>query len=154
MDDICPCCGAPTVQAGDPITAAVDVLVLRALELVGKHIVRASDVAKGVPGGKSIRAQRGRARHNELLDSGHTWHDAHVLWAPDAATVDKALSTAWDQVPTLLEDHGCCGLTPDTLTAVLDRYVRDLLLTQEPHSVAELRYRLGAYLGVPVSEVG
>lgn len=142
--DVCDCCGAPTVQAGDPIIAAGAMLALRALELVGKRLVKVE-----------------RARYNQMRDHDRSWSEAHIEWhawyestspsvGPDGALVDAALAVAWDQVPRLLEDHGCCGLTAESLTGVLDRYVRDLLWTQERHNVTELRYRLGAYLGLPV----
>lgn len=131
MDDRCDCCGAVKLQAGDPITAAANVLVLRALELVGKRIVKVE-----------------RSRYARM--DGRPWHEAHLQWQPDESLIDPALAVAWDTVPVLLEDHGCCGLTPESLTAVLDRYVRDLLLCQQGHSVTELRYRLGAYLGLPL----
>lgn len=132
--DVCPCCGAVAVQAGDPITAACDVLVVRALEQVGKRIVKFE-----------------RTRYTRM--DGRPWHEAHLEWQPDDGMVNAVLAVAWDSVPVLLDDHGCCGLTPETLTAVLDRYVRDLLVTQQGHSVTELRYRLGAYLGIPSRDV-
>lgn len=129
--DVCDCCGAPTIQAGDPLTAGADMLVIRALELVGKRIVKVE-----------------RSRYRRM--DGRPWHEAHLEWQPDEQLINAALAVAWDTVPVLVDGHGCCGLTADTLTAVLDRYVRDLLLTQQGHAVVELRYRLGAYAGLPV----
>lgn len=129
-EDTCPCCGAVRVATGDPLVAAADVLVYRALELVGKRLVRVE-----------------RSRYQRM--DGRGWHEAHLLWQADDALVDKALAGAWEAVPAVLTEHGCCGATPEQMTLVLDRYVRDLLATGTGHSVTELRYRLGAYLGVP-----
>lgn len=132
MADVCPCCRQRVEAAGaDPLVAACDMLVLRALELVGKRIVRAD-----------------RSRYARMGDQ--PWHEAHLNWQPDPNTVDRGLAGAWDAVPVLLIEHGCCGLSPDQLVVVLDRYVRDLLAVGAGHAVGELRYRLGAYLGVPM----
>lgn len=117
----------------DPLVAACDVLVLRALELVGKRIARET-----------------RDRHARLRESGRPFHEAHLLWQADETTIDKGLASAWDSCDVILIEHGCCGATPSQVTQILDRYVRDLLLTGTGHAVEELRYRLGAYLGVPV----
>lgn len=130
----CPCCGSAVADAPevpDGIVAACDVLVVRALEVVGKRIVRAD-----------------RSRHRGM--GSRAWHEAHTLWAADPKAVDKGLADAWTTIPAVVGEHGCCGLTPDQLAVVLDRYARDLLATGTPHTTAELRYRLGAYLGVPV----
>lgn len=127
--DTCPCCGA-VWHEGDPLVAACDMLVLRALELVGKRLVRVE-----------------RSRFRDL--GGRPWHQAHTLWTPETSQVEKGLADAWTSVGAVLSEHGCCGLTPHQLTVVLDRYVRDLLTTGQAHDVAELRYRLSAYLGVP-----
>ncbi|MFN2345170.1 MAG: hypothetical protein ABR616_05605 [Dermatophilaceae bacterium] len=118
------------MSTGEPLVAVCDVLVLRALELVGKRIVRFE-----------------RSRYRRM--DGRSWHDAHTLWQADAKAVDGGLADAWDSVGMLLAEHGCCGATPEQLTIVLDRYVRDLVVTQQGHAVDELRYRLAAYLGVP-----
>lgn len=104
-------------------------MVLRALELLGKRIVRAD-----------------RSRHGRM--NGRPWHEAHILWAPDRQMLDRALASAWDLAPWAVQEHGCCGVTVTELTATLDRYVRDLCRAQQGHTVTDLRYRLAAYVGV------
>lgn len=138
MADRCPCCGTLREIAYDPLVAACDVLVLRALELVGKRLVRVE-----------------RARFAEL--AGRPFYEAHRLWPartspdPEAHTraIEKALDGVWGAVSPVLSEHGCCGATPEQVETILDRYVRDLLATGHQHDVDELRFRLGAYLGVP-----
>lgn len=130
MKDTCPCCGA-VWHAGDPLVAACDVLVVRALELVGKRVVRVD-----------------RSRFSRLGDQ--PWHQAHTLWQADPGHVEKGLAEAWYGIDAVLSEHGCCGLNAEQLTVLLDRYVRDLIATQTGHDVSELRWRMSAYLGVPV----
>lgn len=130
-DDVCPCCGTAHVSVGDPLVAVCDVLVLRALELIGKRVVRFE-----------------RSRYQRM--NGRPWHEAHLLWPADRKAVDQGLAEAWDQVAPLLAEHGCCGATPEQVALVLDRYVRDLCAVMQGHSTEELRYRLSAYVGVPV----
>ena len=137
MAATCSCCGQPVSHEADPLVAAADLLVIRALELVGKRIVHTDRRTRGE------RAQR-------LADEGLAWHEAHTLWPADEDVVEKGLAVAWDPVALVLVEHGCCGATPDQITLLLDRYARDLLLTQTPHRVGELRLRLAAYLGVEV----
>ncbi len=133
----CPVCGAysGTTLAQPPALLAVcDVLMVRALETVGKRIVRAD-----------------RSRFNRL--GNRPWHEAHTMWQPDEHMVDKSLQGAWDVVPAMLDAHGCCGVTTRQVVDMLDRYVRDLLVTGRRHNLDDLRYRFEAYLGVgiPVS---
>jgi hypothetical protein len=134
--------------AAESVVAACDVLVLRALELVGKRIGRGADVGKGFTQGRALRRDEGRYRYRRMMEEGRAWHEAHLLWRPDAITIDRGLEHAWDAVPVVLAEHGCCGATPGQLTLILDRYVRDLLLTGTGHAVVELRYRLAPFLGV------
>lgn len=131
MVETCPCCGARSSVA-DPLVAACDVLVRRALELIGKRLQSAE-----------------RSRYSDPRMAGRSVTEAHLVWQPTPAQVDKALASAWGMVPDLVELHGCCGTTPDEVVAVLDRYVRDLVVTMAGHDPDELRYRLAAYLGVP-----
>lgn len=130
-DDTCPCCGITHVSTGEPLVAACDMLVLRALELIGKRVVRFE-----------------RSRYQRM--SGRPWHEAHLLWPPDSKMVEQGLAEAWDAVGWVLTEHGCCGATPEQVTLTLDRYVRDLCSAGQGHSTDELRYRLSAYVGVPV----
>lgn len=128
MTGDCPTCGRP--PEGDVLVAACDVLILRALELVGKRLVRVD-----------------RSRYARLGD--RPWHDAHLVWQADEAMTDRALRDAWTTVPAVVREHGCCDLTPDELRRVLDRYARDLIAAGRGHDVDELRMRLSAYLGLP-----
>jgi hypothetical protein len=128
-DKRCDVCGARDAAA-DPLVAACDVLVLRALERIGNDLLSVE-----------------RSRRGALVDRPR--HEAHLRWQPDPERLDRALGGAWTHVPYLIAEHGCCGLTVDEVTATLDRYVRDLVQTMTGHSVVELRYRMAAYLGVP-----
>lgn len=131
----CPVCGAisGTLLAQPPALLAVcDVLVVQALAAVGKRIVRAE-----------------RARYNQK--GTKPWHMAHTLWQPDTGMTDKALEGAWDVVPAFLDSHGCCGVTSRQVTMMLDKYVRDLLITGTPHDLGELRYRFESYLGIELA---
>lgn len=120
IDDVCPTCQA---HPAAPLTAAADVLVLRALERIANHL---------------LRADRSRYR----LLGGRPRHEAHVLWQPDPAAVDQALGGAWQHVGPVLDQHGPVGADVDEVRAILDRYVRDLLAQQAPHDPGELTLRL------------
>lgn len=121
----CGCCGyAVTDDRG--LVAACDVLVLRALELVGKRVVRAD-----------------RSRFKRL--GSRPFHHAHLLWQPDQDMVTKALASAWDLVPQVIGDHARSDVSPRQVELVLDRYVRDLVQGTRGHAVEELRYRLRAF---------
>lgn len=105
-------------------------LVLRALELLGKRIVT-------------------RPRRSRWAQTGLPWFQAHILWQADPTQIDAALTDAWTAIPLVVDAHGPAGVTVDELAAVLNRYVRDLVQMRMGHDVADLRYRLSAYLGVP-----
>lgn len=109
------------------LVAVVDVLVVKALEAVGKRIVRAD-----------------RARFNAL--KGRPFHEAHVLWPTDIVTVSKATKGAWDVVPALLDNHGCPGVESGRVVTLLDAYVSQVATHGVPHRldrlVTALRYVL------------
>lgn len=109
------------------LLAVVDVLVVKALEAVGKRIVRAN-----------------RARFNAL--KGRPFHEAHVLWPTDIVTVSKATKGAWDVVPALLDNHGCPGIESGRVVTLLDAYVSQVATHGVPHRlerlVSALRYVL------------
>lgn len=131
----CPCCGAytgATLAVSSPLLAVCDVLVIRALEVAGKRIVR---------------GERSRFR---VLGT-RPWHVAHTIWRPDQSHVNKSLQNAWDVIPALLDTHGCCGVTSRQITDMLDRYTSDLLLTGTPHNLTDLRYRFSTVLGIQVA---
>lgn len=132
----CPCCGAYSISPASQssaLLAVCDVLVVHALEKVGKWIVRID-----------------RSRYRQM--DGRPYYLAHAKWRPDTAMIDKALVGAWDVVPALLDEHGCCNVTAVNVTRTLDAYVRDLLVTGTPHVLAELRYRFEAHLGIALQE--
>ena len=109
------------------LVAVVDVLVVKALEAVGKRIVRAE-----------------RSRFNQL--KGRPFHEAHVLWPTDIITVSKATKGAWDVVPALLDNHGCPGVESGRVVTLLDAYVSQVATHGVPHRldrlVSALRYVL------------
>jgi hypothetical protein len=128
---VCQACGAATHDEANSLLAVCDVLCFKALESMGKWIVRAD-----------------RSRFAAL--GQRPFHLAHTLWPPDEPVVDKALKGAWDVVPAMLDTHGCCGVTSSRVTAMLDSYVHDLVITGTPHSLNQLRYRFETRLGLPV----
>lgn len=101
------------------LVAVVDVLVVKALEAVGKRIVRAD-----------------RARFNAL--KGRPFHEAHVLWPTDIVTVSKATKGAWDVVPALLDNHGCPGVESGRVVTLLDAYVSQVATHGVPHRLGRL----------------
>lgn len=105
--------------------AVCDVLVLRALEMIGKRL---------------SRAQRSRLSKMEQMP----WHEAHTIFHADEATVDKVLVSAWEMLPSMLSVHGCAGFTPSHLASTLDEYVRDLASMGLSHSTDNLRIVLDA----------
>lgn len=109
------------------LVAVVDVLVVKALEAVGKRVVRAD-----------------RARFNAL--KGRPFHEAHVLWPTDIVTVSKATKGAWDVVPALLDNHGCPGIESGRVVTLLEAYVSQVATHGVPHRldrlVTALRYVL------------
>lgn len=129
----CPVCGAyslsPQTQVST-LVAVCDVLVHKALEAAGKFIVRAQ-----------------RSRFNQL--GSRPFYEAHTLWQADDQIVSKALKNAWDVVPALIDVHGCCGVSAATITATLDQYVHDLVVTGTSHDLDELMYRFQS-VGLPV----
>lgn len=98
-----------------PLVAACDALVLKALESVGKRLVRSD-----------------RARYRVL--GTRPFHEAHCLWPAPRPLVDKALRSAWDVVPSL------CSHAHDipNLTSVLDMYVKAVVDSQKPHDCNDL----------------
>jgi len=135
----CPECGR---SDDDDLTASLfavcDVLVVKAMETLGKWVVRVG----------------GRQRFHELAGPPLTpLHLAHTLWAPSEAEVNKALRGAWDVVPAMLDNHGCCGVTSGQVTATLDSYVHDLAITGTAHSLSLLSYRFESRLDICVREV-
>lgn len=132
----CPMCGSyggETLAQAPALLAVCDVLVVRALENVGKQIVR-------------------HERNRHRLLNTRPYYTAHTVWKPDSFMLDRGLRGAWDVIPALLDNHGCCGVTSRQVAEMVDSYVRDLLVTGTGHRLTELRYRFETYLGVPLAE--
>lgn len=130
----CPVCGAYSMtQEGQAsaLLAVCDVLVLKALEALGKWLVRAD-----------------RSRFGVI--AGRPYHVAHTVWPAEDTLVDKALRGAWDVVPAMLDSRGFPGVTSQRIVETLDSYVHDLAITGTRHQVAELAYRFETRLGLPV----
>jgi hypothetical protein len=133
----CPVCGAYSLAPGERTTillAVCDVLTLKALEALGKYIVRA---------GARNRYELLRPRPLTL---------AHTIWPAGDAMVDKALRGAWDVVPAVMSLYGCCDLTTEHVVCTLDEYVHDLAVTGERHKIDHLAYRFDTRLGLPTRE--
>lgn len=132
----CPMCGqysGSTLGQAPALLAVCDVLVVRALETVGKRIVRAE-----------------RSRFNRK--GTRPWHEAHTIWSPDDKMVEKGLEGSWDVIPAMLDNHGCCGVTSRQIQEMMDSYVRDLLVTGTAHNITDLRYRFESRLGLSLHE--
>lgn len=116
------------------LLAVSDVLVVKALESMGKRLVRMD-----------------RARFRVLGDK--PFHLAHTIWQADDETVAKAIKGAWDVVPALIENHGGdCEIDPERVALMLNGYVHDLVITGTPHCLPELAYRFRAKLNFEVEE--
>lgn len=132
----CPCCGAYSLAPDARVTtllAVCDVLVVKALETLGKYIVRAE-----------------RARFNVLGD--RPFCEAHTIWAAPDTLVDKALRGTWDVVPLLVQSHGVESCTGDDVVCMLGEYVHDLAVSGHPHTLDDLAYRFDTRLGLPIRE--
>ncbi len=129
----CSCCGADPAAT---LLAVCDVLVIKALDVMGNRILRAERSRPGTWGSKPR-------------------YLAHTIWKPDDETVSRVLRGAWDVVPALLREHGCCDVDDLVVATVLDQYVHDLAITGTPHSAGELadafRSRLGLAIETPRS---
>ncbi len=135
----CPICGHPSAHDQSQVLLAVcDVLVIKALESMGKWILRVG----------------GRSRFGEAAALGVPLYQAHTRWAIESdLIVAKALRGAWDVIPAMLDHHGCCDISSAIVTTMLDEYVHDLVLTGSPHTLAELHYRFETRLGLPVYQI-
>ncbi len=107
----------------DCLPAIAEALTLRALEQVGKRLVRTD-----------------RHRHSYLEARALPVHEAYLLWKPDDTFVDKVLVGHW----TLLTALGLPA--PEKLADALNGYAHDLLITGTPHDRDELDYRLSRAL--------
>lgn len=125
----CPCCGAysgTTLAVQPAILAMCDSLVLKALENVGKRLLRTD-----------------RSRYSRRGDT--PMHSIHVLWTPDPAMVCDALKGAWDVVPAVMGNQRWGDLTAAQMTGFLDRYTRNLAETGRSHNPDMLQLHLGHF---------
>ncbi len=139
-DDLTPCpvCGSfvggtLALAAAPALLAVCDVLVVKALEKVGKMLAR-----------------NGGNRNRVKVASSVPWYRMHTVIRPTAKDIDKGLHGAWDVIPAMLDTHGCCGVTSRQTEQMVDSYVRDLLVTGTAHSFSELQYRFERFLGIPL----
>lgn len=110
------------------LIAVSDVLVVKTLESMGKRLVR---------------TERSRFR----MLGGAPFHLAHTMWQIEDTEAARALRGAWDVVPLLIGRHCLdCPYDPAEVVAVLDEYVRDLVITGTPHRTEELVYRFDTRL--------
>ena len=110
----------------ETLLAVCDVLTIKALESVGKRLVRTD-----------------RSRF-KIMD-GRPYHLAHTIWTPDDSEVAKSLKGAWDVAKILIERHSE-AYSATAVTVMLNEYVHDLCITGTPHSVGELAYRFHSRL--------
>ena len=135
----CPACGAwslPATAERSALLDVCDVLVIKALDALGRKIVR-----------------QPRSRFKEF--DGRPWHVAHTRWRPDPKDVERTLDTAWDVLPALLASRraDALGISAEGVSGALNEYVRLLLERGLEHDAVSLRYWLAARLGVPLPEV-
>jgi hypothetical protein len=134
----CPLCGAfsgSTLAQSPALLAVTDVLVIKALEKVGKMLAR-----------------NGGNRQRVRVATTTPWHQVHTIVQPTPKDIDKGLHGAWDVIPAMLDNHGCCGVTSRQVESMVDSYVRDLLITGSIHQMPDLRYRFERFLGIPLPE--
>lgn len=132
----CPVCGAysqSTLHQSSSLLAVCDVLVISFLKTFGKRIVRAD-----------------RSRFGRL--GARPFYEAHCIWPQAQEHVERGLDGAWDVIPALLSQHGCCGVTVKEVTACLDEYAMALLITGTAHELRHLKYRLESRLGLEFPE--
>lgn len=130
----CPVCGAWALTRDSQMSALLavcDVLVLKALESMGKWIVRSDRSRFKVMGSRPFR-------------------EAHMVWQADDDVVSKALKGAWDVVPAMLDTHGWETVTSAQVSEMLDSYVHDLVITGHAHTLEELQYRFATRLNLPI----
>ena len=97
-------------------------------------------------------ARNGGNRQRVRVATSTPWHQVHTIVQPTPRDIDKGLHGAWDVIPAMLDNHGCCGVTSRQVESMVDSYVRDLLITGSLHSMPDLRYRFERILGIPLPE--
>lgn len=137
LSSACPVCGAFSLAPDGEVSrllAVCDVLVIKALEMIGKRIIREE-----------------RARHGQWQAALQPTHLAHTMWQLRDEEVTKALKGAWDVVPALLDQHsGCNDVSAEEVMAMLDDYVHALVITGTAHQIEGLLYCFQEKLDLPV----
>lgn len=111
-----------------------DVLVIKALEKLGKYLVRKDG---------------SRYRERQRIE----WHEAHLIWQPTPAVVDRVLSDAWEVVPALVDTYGVSETTSEDVIAMLSAYARGLAISGRPHTSEQLQQQFADVLGIPVFDM-
>jgi hypothetical protein len=127
---VAPATQGPPEQASipaEPLLAACDVLVHRALERAGSRLRSAA--GKRTAGGAASVPCDDPSRLHCTID------------ATAFADLGQLLDGAWSLVPDIA---GRYSVDPERLTLVLDRYARALLATGEPHAHDRLGHALAA----------
>lgn len=119
MNGVCPTCGHMEMEA---LVAACDVLVRRALELVGK------------------RTMTGKLRRPKP-----DWGSVHLYHLIDPEKLQRSLFDAWELIPHVVVAHGCCGIRAEELELVLTSHVLDLVLERKAHTTEDLADRLSVF---------
>ncbi len=112
----CDCCGV------DPVALACEMLILRALEVLGKRLVREA------------------GKKNRWQDRGDTgWYALHTIWPASAKDIDGALRNAWDMVDEVQARWGTRDRYDILLGQKLDTYTRRLVTDQRLPDLGEIR---------------
>jgi hypothetical protein len=106
----------------EALVAACDVLVRRALELVGK------------------RTMTGSMRRPKP-----DWPTVYLNHMIDPEKLQRSLLDAWELIPHVVAAHGCCGITSTELELTLTSYVIDIVIEPRPHTTEELADRLAMH---------
>lgn len=135
----CPLCGAlsvaPIPSQYSTLLAVCDVLVLKALEALGRRIVREE-----------------RGRFAEL--GTRPFHEAHTQWRPGVRMLNRTLDGAWEVVPALLNTHYRGSATADELSSMLSQYVITLVQHKAPHEIELLTTRFARAFNLELSTEG
>lgn len=118
----------PASAATLALVAAADGMVYRALERAGARLRSAA--TKGQPGGAAaIPCLDVTTLHCSIEATRH-------------APLDTLLDGAWDRVPTVAARY---HVSPESLTACLDGYVRGLIASGHAHDLQRLEAALGVW---------
>lgn len=132
MTEICPECGE-NIRETEALFAVCDALTFKALESIGKWLVRED-----------------RSRFKSI--GTKPLYLAHTIWQSNDEYISRALRGAWDVIPALMTVYGKDQADSDEVVAMLDSYVHDLAITNTDHTREELSYRFERDLGLRVRE--